>query len=381
MSGSGRILVTRLMTWVGLLALLVFAGVGGGAARAQEGTLVVIDPVRIETVRQTYSVLGRLVARRAGQIAARAEGPVLKVNADVGDRVEAGASLVVLDSDRLKAERRLRAAEMAEAQAAIQSAQAERAMAKQAMDRLSGLRKSAAFSQAKFEDKAQELLRAESAVARARAARDKAHANVNLVDIKLRDTVIRAPFPGVVTQLRTQEGAYLRAGDAAVMLVDDSTLEIEADVPADRTGGLDEGVIVGFQIDRRKASSAVVRALIPEENTLTRTRMVRFTPDFDGNGHGLAAHQSVTLLLPSGAERDAVTVHKDAVDIRGGRPTVMLVGKDNKVKRQTIEIGEAVESRFEVLSGLKVDDTVVIRGNERLRPGQKVRWKSGGDKG
>ncbi len=102
--------------------------------------------------------------------------------------------------------------------------------------------------------------------------------------------------------------------------------------------------------------------------------MVRFTPHFDDTATALAANQSGTLDLPAGRPRDVVTVHKDAVLNRKGK-TLVFVLVDGKVQIRPVRLGEAVGGRFEVLKGLKTGDLVVVRGNERLLPGQEVRIK------
>jgi multidrug efflux pump subunit AcrA (membrane-fusion protein) len=118
--------------------------------------------------------------------------------------------------------------------------------------------------------------------------------------------------------------------------------------------------------------------MVPEENPLTRTRTVRFTAEFDGSIKNLAASQSITILIPIGQTRTVVSVHKDAVITRKGQKIVFVVvknkeGKGQKAFPRTVTLGEAVGGRFEVLSGLKPGERVVVRGNERLRPGQKVK--------
>jgi multidrug efflux pump subunit AcrA (membrane-fusion protein) len=115
---------------------------------------------------------------------------------------------------------------------------------------------------------------------------------------------------------------------------------------------------------------------VPDENPLTRTRTVRFIPRFDGAGDNLATNQSVTLHLPLGQARDAITVHKDAVLNRMGLTIVFFVN-DDTAEIRPVKLGEAVGGRFEVLDGLKAGDLVVVRGNERLLPGQKIRIKGG----
>ena len=120
-----------------------------------------------------------------------------------------------------------------------------------------------------------------------------------------------------------------------------------------------------------------MRAVIPEENPLTQTRAVRFRPDFATDGRQLASNQSVTVEIPIGAAGEAVTVHKDAVLSRQGKSKVFLV-VDGQVKPRDVKLGDAVGGRYVVLGGLEPGDIVVIRGNERLRPGQAIRHKGAG---
>ena len=276
----------------------------------------------------------------------------------------------MLARERLLAERQLRAAEVAEEKAAVGTATAQHGFVLQVLNRLGSLSKSAAFSQARFDDKAQELIKAKSAIAEADASLQRARVNLRLAEIELGDAQIRAPYAGVVTRRHTEVGSHLGVGNPVVTLLDDLNLEIEADVPATRVGGLAAGTLVSFQIDNEKPLPAAVRAVVPAENPLTRTRTVRFTPEFNGRGN-LAENQSVTLLLPIGKARNVVTVHKDAVVVRKGRNVVFVI-EDGKAEMRTVSLGEGIGGRFEVLDGLKPGDLTVVRGNERLRPGQKV---------
>ena len=345
-----------------------------GAADAQRGgggaTQVVADEVRSSPLEQTIPVIGRLVASQTGIVAARTKGPVAELRVDVGDRVDKGSVIAVLARERLLAERQLRAAEVAEEKAAVGTATAQHGFVLQVLNRLGSLSKSAAFSQARFDDKAQELIKAKSAIAEADASLQRARVNLRLAEIELGDAQIRAPYAGVVTRRHTEVGSHLGVGNPVVTLLDDLNLEIEADVPATRVGGLAAGTLVSFQIDNEKPLPAAVRAVVPAENPLTRTRTVRFTPEFNGRGN-LAENQSVTLLLPIGKARNVVTVHKDAVIVRKGRDVVFVI-EDGKAEMRAVRLGEGIGGRFEVLDGLKPGDLTVVRGNERLRPGQKV---------
>ena len=121
-----------------------------------------------------------------------------------------------------------------------------------------------------------------------------------------------------------------------------------------------------------------MRAVGVEENPRTRTRPVRFTPDFAGVADALADGQSVSLILPIGPPRDIVSVHKDAIT-RGVDGAAVYVVANGVAERRLVRLGEAVGSRFEVLEGIESGDLVVVRGNERLRQGQAVRYEGQND--
>jgi multidrug efflux pump subunit AcrA (membrane-fusion protein) len=114
---------------------------------------------------------------------------------------------------------------------------------------------------------------------------------------------------------------------------------------------------------------AKVRAVVADENPLTRTRPVRFV--FVAAPTGLAAGQSAILNLPVDRPRQALTVAKDAI-VREASGAVVFVVIDGHAERRSVELGEAMGDRFEVLSGLAEGERVVVRGNERLAPGQAV---------
>ncbi|MFQ5959639.1 MAG: efflux RND transporter periplasmic adaptor subunit, partial [Alphaproteobacteria bacterium] len=119
---------------------------------------------------------------------------------------------------------------------------------------------------------------------------------------------------------------------------------------------------------------AAVRAVGVEENPRTRTRPVRFTPLFEAAPDNLADGQSAVLDLPIGRPREVVSVHKDAV-IRAPEGAVVFVVTGSAVERRLVTLGEAIGARFEVLDGLVPGEMVVVRGNERLKSGQAVRFE------
>ncbi|MEM7044499.1 MAG: efflux RND transporter periplasmic adaptor subunit [Pseudomonadota bacterium] len=355
-----------------LLAGLVMAPAAMSAIAQERPALVQVDAVRIEPLNQTRPVLGRIVTKRQGQVAARVGGLVTGVKVDVGDRVTRGAVLVELDAEPVQYEVDLADAEYDSAVADRATAEAEIALLENELERIERLRESAAFSKAQREDKEREIAVAKSRLGAAEARLGQYRAKQQSSRRNLRDMVITAPYDGVVTRKMVNPGAYVRLGDTVLSLVDDSALEIEADVPVEQLQGLTPDADVSVTIAGER-QMATVRAIVPEENPLTRTRAVRFTPTTTPTVGELAVAQSVTLDIPIGTTREVATVNKDGVIRRPNGAIVFLV-KDAAATPQPVRLGAAVDGRFEVIDGLGDGDLVVIRGNERLRPGQPVTY-------
>ncbi|MDP6352501.1 MAG: efflux RND transporter periplasmic adaptor subunit [Alphaproteobacteria bacterium] len=358
----------RTATAAGLLSVA-----GAGAGFAQDAALVGVDPVIVEPLAQTVPVIGRFVSRQSGTVAARVAGLVTKMSVQIGDRVARGQVLVVIDLERLTWQRDLARDTAAEMTALLAAATARFDKRRNELARLAGIRDSAAFSQARYDDTTQDAIEAEAAVAAATAVLGRVQTNLKLAEDDLRHARVRAPYDGVVSLRATEIGAYANVGSPVVSLINDTDLEVEADVPYNRIGGLAPGTVVTLRLDDASSHNAIVRAMGAEENPMSRTRLVRFTPAIENAKLPRAVGESVDVMLPLGARREVVTVHKDAVLKRQGLSLVYVIDADGAAQIRPVELGEAVGPRFVVLGGVSPGESVVVRGNERLRPGQSVR--------
>lgn len=363
MAGLGRLLI--------LVSLL-----GALPAIAQERpTDVRVDPVQTEPFSQTVPILGRLVASQRGEVAAQVAGAVARVEVQVGDRLSEGDLIAELDRDRLQASATLADARVAAAEAQIGADRAELSLLEQEQARLQRLRNSAAFSAAQLEDKRQEIEAAAARIDRARALLEEARADLALARTDLDDTSVRAPYSGVVTERHVSAGDFVNAGEPVVALLDDGSLEIEADVPSIRARNLDTADTISVRFDTGLTGQAHLRAIVPDENPLTRTVAVRFSLDLTAEELFLASGQSVTLEIPVGEQREVVTVDKDAV-LRRPDGDIVFVATDGAAQPRPVALGKAVGPRFVVEDGLQAGELVVVRGNERLRPGQPIAYET-----
>ena len=339
---------------------------------AQQDAIVGVDQVMLQPLSQTQPVIGRFVALQSGVVSARVPGAVTEMRVDVGDRVKRGEILAVIYLQKMTLLRDAARAEADQAQAEENAARARHNKRQNELTRIEGIRGSAAYSAARHDDAVQNVFESEATAVGAAAAFAGASARLMLAEGNLINARVRAPYNGVVSVRHTEIGSYLQTGDRVLDLVNDTNLEIEVFVPSNRISGLTPGTVIQVRPADGSSQSATVRGVGAEENATSRTRLVRFTPEFSGaTKYGVG--ESVDALLPLGVPREVVTVHKDAVLKRQGMSLVYVVDSENAAQIRPVELGESVGARFEVLSGLEPGETVVVRGNERLRPGQALR--------
>jgi RND family efflux transporter MFP subunit len=354
-----------------LLFLFVFS-VPSAVISQQRASAVDIDKVISEPLLQTMPVIGRFVAKESGVVATRIAERVHKMQVQVGDRVEKGDVLVELASDRLDSQIQILKADLIRMESQLAKEIANNRKMKQTHKRILALRTSSAFRKDREEDSERDLEISKEMVTRAKADILQSKAKLKMGKIALQDANIKAPYPGVVLKQHTLPGNYVRIGDPIITLLNDTDLEIEVDVPSIRALDLKPYTNVKANLQNGLSFNAVIRAIIPQENSQTRAVAVRLTAKDGPFKQGIAGNQSVKLKLPIGDNANVVTVHKDAVLIKNGKK-IVFVFKKGIANMQTTKLGRAVGNRFEVLAGLQPGDLVVVRGNERLRPGEPIK--------
>ena len=258
------------------------------------GFLLVWTTFLVPVYAQEVSVIGKIVARQSGDIAAQISAPVSDVQAVGGDRVSQGDVLAVFNVDDRKAD-------LASAEAQVQVAIAELGVNEAALElekaqlsRFERLKESAAFNASQYEDSQIEVRRLEAQLEVAKAQILSRRAAVDRILVDIERAKVTAPFDAVVVSRNAEVGDYVSAGQKLFTLVSVAALEIEADVPTEIAIATKPGAIVKASTRNGQSIDAMARVVIPIENPLTRTRVVRFAVTQPDN---LAIGQSVELSL------------------------------------------------------------------------------------
>lgn len=349
-------------------SLVVFTTVllYGSVAWAQTPRVVVQHAER-EPVIEQIKVNGSVVSLRHAAVSPGVAGRVTTLEADVGDRVDADAVLMRLDSEIATSELRAARAEAREAEAALEDA-------RRRLDEARNLGPSRGISQSEIRSLEAEVRMDEQALERLQATTASRRAELDRHAIK-------APFAGVVSQRMADPGEWVSPGSGVVELVDTDNLRLDFRVSQRYFPRLKPEMTVTVRFDALpdKQFPARVRAIVPVSDPRARTVLLRaelqdpevaLTP-------GMAA--GATLALDTG--RESVTVPRDAL-IRhpDGRITVWQLAQEDgesRVTERRVETGLTFGDRVEIREGLEPDAAVVTRGNESLRPDQEVRVSDG----
>ena len=338
---------------------------------------------------QASSVLdasGYVVARRMATVSSKITGRVREVLIEEGMQVEAGQVMATLDPIDADAQRTLSAAQLSAARSQAGSVAARLKDAEANASRLSQLVDRQLVSKAQYDQAvaARDALRAELLTARRNA--QVASDGLRIADIGVDNTVVRAPFSGVVIAKAAQPGeivsplsaggGFTRTGIGTI--VDMDSLEVEVDVGEAYIGRVQPKMAVQATLNSYPdwKIPAEVIAIIPTADRGKATVKVRVAlKDKDAR---IVPDMGVTVSFlekapePDVEPRRGVRVPSSAVVTRDGKDTVFVVASDDIVERRQVQAGGTLGSDREVLSGLAPGETVVIDPPGDLAEGDRV---------
>lgn len=359
-----------------LLATTVTVLLAACSEPQQAGSAAAIPAPEVEVVHITSGQIalttelpGRTTDFRQAQIRPQVNGILQQRLFTEGQMVNAGDVLYQIDAAPYQAS-------LANAKANLQSAKAVEHNARLKAERFKGLLGSKAVSQQDYDDATAALMQAQAAVASAEAA-------VNSAQINLNYTRITAPISGQIGRSDVTEGALLTANQTQVM----ATIRQLDPIYVDLTQSSSELLKLKRQMQHDDATVSVDLLLddgseyankgslqFSEANVDPGTGMVTLRAVFPNNKGELLPGMFVRARLHHGTDNNAVLVPQRAVSrTPKGQASVMLVSQDNTVQSQIIETGRIVGTDYQVLSGLKAGDTVVVAGLQKIRPGATVR--------
>ncbi len=216
-------------------------------------------------------------------------------------------------------------------------------------------------------------------IEQAKARWDMAEAEVQrLQDMRAKYT-LRAPYPGYVVSMLTEKGAWIQQGDPVAEIVELDPVEIVVSVPEAYITALREGMQIRAEVDALpdQLFEGTVYRIVPQADLRSRTFpvKVRLSNPAPGGDPLLKAGMLARVMLAVGEPRPALMVPKDALVLDVRATQIVVVDQKLQIRLIPVQLGVAQEGLIQVMDStgsLREGDQVVIRGNERLRPGQTV---------
>lgn len=382
--------------WVGLavVALAIMAGAWLWLGRAQPLAVTVAAAAPMATAGGSASVLdatGYITARRIATVSAKVTGKVREVMIEEGQRVEEGEVLATLDDAEAQAELSLREAQLASARAQLDEIRTNAANARREYERQQSL-DARKLTSASALDGARTLVEALDGRLRAQEREvDVASESVDSAQVQLDNTIVRAPFSGVITVKAAQPGEMISpisAGGGSIRtgigtVVDMDSLEIQVDVNEAYINRVQPGQPVEAVLNAYpewKIPARVI-AIVPTADRSKATvkvrialdeRDARIVPDMGVRVAFLEerAAASAPPVAP-GVLVPAAAIRKD-----GGTDVVYVV-KDGKAQRRAVTLGGTVGDSRQVRGGVSAGERVIIEAPAELKDGAVVALKPG----
>jgi len=395
--------------------------VWGGGALAQPAVPVVVARVSTMETATGQPFVGTVLPARTSDVGSAVDGRLIELPVVEGQHVAANEPVAQLLRGLLEIERAGAAAELdrrremlaelqagsrpeevEQARALVAGFEARLAYARSRLARLSRLSERGGSTVDEVQDAQTELqaieaqLRGSRAalalteagprreqVAQAAAAVAVQEADVGRIDDQLSKHTIRAPFDGWVVQRFTEKGQWVPRGGLVARIAEFDTVEIEARVPESSIATLREGAAVRLEFDAAPDHAWIgsIARIVPQADLLSRSFPVKIRLEnqiVDG-APVIKGGMLARAWLPVGTAGAAPVVPKDALVLGGPRPLVFCIDPagdtTGTVRPVEVVLGTAVEGHVVVRSGLEPGRLVVVRGNERLRPGMTVTFE------
>lgn len=348
-----------------LVALVVYL-IMGSLARAEDAKQAPQGPppapvqvalVVEEMVSDQVTLVGTTEAIARSTVAAQVSGSVQDFPVSEGDFVKKGQVLARLKSTNVRL--RLKAAEATRAKV-----QSNLVFAEKELDRYTRLKGTESIAESSYDRAFDEYKSLQSELLRTEA-------DIEILKDDIRSKTVVAPFSGFVAEEHTQVGEWIDVGGPVVSLLDLGHVRIIVDVPERYAMQLSQDSPVRVTVTSLSDNtfSGKISAVLPEGDMNARTFPVRIelaNPDLK-----VKSGMEATATFSLGTKRKALLVPKDAI-VTAGTNRMVYVVAGGVAQPAPIQVIGYYNGNVAVEGPLQPGAPVVIRGNERLRPGQPV---------
>lgn len=318
---------------------------------------VTVSEVVIKDLQRPVEIVGTVEPIKRSLVSAIVSEMVIQYPYSEGDYVKAGQMIAKQNTQKMKIL-------LDEATEAKNESQVELRHAQDRVARAKKLYERGVVSESQITEvvSARDMLTARQQLLQSRI--DRLRYDISKAEIK-------APFNGYVTREHTQVGEWLSSGDSVVELIDIDEVQVIVDMPEKYVflvSAGDQVDVVLYSLPGRKFTGKVV-SVVPQADPRSRAFPVKVKVRNDE--HVIKSSMSARVFFLLGKMKKAKMVPKDAI-VSGEAGKTVFVVRGGVAQPVSVAVGMSYEGWVEVQGGLTPGERVVVRGNERLRPMQRV---------
>ncbi|HWP43288.1 MAG TPA: efflux RND transporter periplasmic adaptor subunit, partial [Blastocatellia bacterium] len=323
-------------------------------------------------LHEKITLTGSLRAKEQVDVTPKLTGRVLQIRVDTGQPVARGALIAVIEDAEIEQQVERSKASIAVAQASVSQRQAELDNAKAELDRNKRLLDAGLLSRQQFDEIQTRYNVAQSQLELARAQLRQAEAELRELNIRHEQTRVYSPLSGFVAKRHVDVGALVNPSTPIATVVNLNTMVIEAnaterDIARIKTGS--SATVTLDSLPGQQYQGRVMR-ISPMLDPQTRNGIVEI--EVQNRGGVLKGEMFARVDLDLGTTREVTLVPRDALVYRGEQPGVYII--ENETARfRPIETGLTQEDKVEVISGLEAGETVITRGANVIKEGDRVK--------
>ncbi|WP_066506164.1 efflux RND transporter periplasmic adaptor subunit [Abyssisolibacter fermentans] len=358
-----------------LLTLTLITGCSSSKENGEQNQEEKYIPVEVSSCKQMtisneITVNGKVYPDKDVMIIPKIVGKVVKINVEVGQNVQKDDVLFTLDKSDIEKQVTQAKTSLDSAKVNYERTREQVKNAKVSFERTKQLYEEGAISKAQYEQA--ELAASDKNIEAVEASVNQAQVAYDQTVDALKNITVKAPISGTIASVNIDEGEYATTAQPAITIVDDSIVSVQVDITEDIVNQIykDKEILVSINAAGLENIKGKIYAVSPSADARTQLYPVKIL--LNNEAGKIKAGMFAAVSLNIDIRENTLTVPSDAV-IKEDNMDVVYTVSDNKAVRNEVELGLDNGIHVEILSGLKVGDKVIIKGQNFVQEGSVIK--------
>jgi len=354
------------------MTVLVITGCSNNedAAIAVEETYTAVEVETLESMELHIEniMTAKTYADKDVYVIPMISGKVVRINVNVGDRVNKNDVLFVMDKEDIdkQVNQALAAYESAKAGYEVNETQIE--SAKKSFERVQKLYEEGAVPETQYDQA--KLAASDETLEVARKSVDQARIAYENAASTSKNAQVKAPISGIVSDISVVEGEFASSSKPPITIVDADSITVELGVPGNMVNKIKQGDVITAEISAANyKEESIVDSISTSSDPMTNLYTVNILLENDGS---IKPGMFAKIYLNTDKINSALAVKTEAVIEKDGKKHVFIINGDYAVQKEVVT-GLDTGTYIEIKEGLTAGDVVIVKGQDYINDGSKIK--------